>query len=151
MYLLKGNHVRNTKQNVQHINPFSSKKKNHAVCYGTTAQLVAKQNWSRAVNLCWNSLQMLEQSITVGAQLHVYLSDYFYMSDLWVASYKVQLLYSSKFLSSSCSIYYSSKRHQTRFFFRNSLFTIMKEWTMEVRSSDGKCERSLHFFSQNKK
>jgi hypothetical protein len=55
---------------------------------------------------------MLEQSITAGAQLDVYLLEYFYKSDLWVASYTVHLLYSSKFFSSSSSIYKSNKRHQ---------------------------------------
>ena len=66
------------KQNIQHINPFFGG--GGLFCqlrnYRATGSK-KKKKWSKAVNLCWNTQQMLEESITAGMQLLVYLSEYF--------------------------------------------------------------------------
>ena len=66
------------KQNSQHMNPYLWKKNN--VDYGIIAPLVANKANVGKCPLQWK-----------GGQLRTYLFQYLYTSDLWVASYMVQL------------------------------------------------------------
>jgi hypothetical protein len=141
------------KQNLSHVKP-SFEQKNHVVSYIITAQLLAKKKkkiearqWTCAERLskCWKCpLQRSRSSLFTCFSNYTCLIFGLPLTRYTTCIYRC-------FMKLVFHLPLESTTSHFSFFFRNSPFTFMKQWPIELRPSERQCEMSLHIFSGQKK